>query len=410
MERRVWIIRVCWLITVMICLVGKVSAQGGAKAIRTTDIALVQSEEQVRVSFKLHAGKKATKNDYNLVVVPVIKHGTREQTLPTIVVRGNRSKVSEQRHARAVRQRSYDERPFYTENGQTVEYGATILYEKWMQGAQLIFRGVTVGCCSSTETEIGVVAENLLWAEPVEVVEVVEVAVPVAVESTGDRLAQRFGFICPLSELDQLQEQTPFGRRIDYQMSLNEVKGGYVSSTVNYLVEETRQNALSIFFRQAQSVIDRNFAQNNAALVELISSVRELLEAEDCTVARIVIVGFASPEGSLERNNRLAWERASAIQNFLTANSNLSPDRVDLFNGSVDWGGLRQLVAQSNMESKYQILNIIDDIPVWEHTPGEGRLSRLKRLEGGVPYQYMLQTFFPQLRQAAYIKLYYENR
>ena len=67
------------------------------------------------------------------------------------------------------------------------------------------------------------------------------------------------------------------------------------------------------------------------------------------------------------------------------------------------------MVAKSDMAYRDRILSIIDNVP----ESGYGGLSRqaeLMRLGGGEPYRYMLNNFFPELRNATYIKVYYENK
>ncbi len=97
-------------------------------------------------------------------------------------------------------------------------------------------------------------------------------------------------------------------------------------------------------------------------------------------------------------------ERAVAARDFLTANSGIDHEDISIYNGSVDWGVLRNLVAGSNMADKYKILDIIDNTPVW------ARLGKLIELNDGIPYRYMQENFFQQLRQTGvYIKVYYDS-
>ena len=229
--------------------------------------------------------------------------------------------------------------------------------------------------------------------------------------STGDQLAQKYSFVAPVTDFEKARE-TPYGQLFDYNMPLNMGKGATTSkqSEIENFINETREGSVSIYFLQGRSDIDRNMSNNNAKLVELISSVRTLAASNDSRISRIVIAGFASPEGSLSLNNKLAWDRAVAVKNFLLQNSNINTDVVHIYNGSVDWTGLRELVAQSGMHQKDQIINIINNVPVWDSYSNEGRHSALMRVGGGEPYRYMLREFFPKLRQAAYIKVYYENK
>ena len=170
------------------------------------------------------------------------------------------------------------------------------------------------------------------------------------------------------------------------------------------MIEATREGSISIFFAQGSRTIDRNFGANNTNLVELISAVRALAAAGDVEIRQIVIAGFASPEGSVALNNELSHYRAVAVKEFLAANSDTDPSKIRIYNGGVDWTGLRSLIAQSDIYRQERLIDIIDNTPV------AGRLARLMRESGGGPYRQIERDFFPQLRQAAYIKVYFDNK
>ena len=55
------------------------------------------------------------------------------------------------------------------------------------------------------------------------------------------------------------------------------------------------------------------------------------------------------------------------------------------------------------MEYKEEVLRVLD-IPL-----EQGRKRELMNLEGGKPYRYMLKTFYPELRNACYISLIYDE-
>ena len=47
----------------------------------------------------------------------------------------------------------------------------------------------------------------------------------------------------------------------------------------------------------------------------------------------------------------------------------------------------------------------MDSVPIMK-----GREERLQRLKRGVPYRFLKEHFFPQLRRAGYIKVYYRMK
>lgn len=386
------------------------SAQSDKHSITATDIGLVHADGNVSVVFTLNAGAKSTKSSHNLVITPAIVNGAREMLLPPVVVRGRRAEVTSLRHGLADGGRIDRPEPLFMKPGGSMLYKATVRYESWMRDGQLVLNGVSVGCCSSTETNIGLIAENILRAEPVTEIEIVEVPVATVKATTGDQLANRLPFVAPVEEFEKARK-TPEGT-FDYNMPLNLGKGltAPKQMEVERFISETREGAISIYFRQGRNDIDRNYMKNNKHLVELISAVRALSKSEDTDVVRIVIAGFASPEGAIAVNERLAWNRAVAVKTFLTANSDIDPSLIQIYNGSVDWIGLREMVAKSDMTHKYRIIDIIDTTPIWDQYHNSGRLGELMRVGGGEPYRYMSRNFFPELRQAAYIRIYYENK
>lgn len=177
----------------------------------------------------------------------------------------------------------------------------------------------------------------------------------------------------------------------------------------DHYVNQHRDGSLSIYFRQGAKIFDSSYKNNGATMDKLFATINEIQNSHDSRIVRIILVGFASPEGSTEMNNRLAHERAVTIKNYLISNTPLTASMVDIYNGGIDWGGLRRLVAESDMYDKRQILDIIDNSPVWDARRKTGRHGELMRLQGGEPYRYMMREFFPELRNATYVRVYFEN-
>ena len=133
---------------------------------------------------------------------------------------------------------------------------------------------------------------------------------------------------------------------------------------------------------------------------------RLILDDPNASLKQIVIAGYASPEGSLAFNTALAQKRAESFKNYLQHNLDMPQDDklFELYNGREDWDGLRRLVAASDMEYRQEALDIIDSYTIEQ----EERKTKLKQLAGGKPYAYMLESFYPSLRNAGYLQVYYD--
>ncbi len=346
--------------------------------------------ENVVVTFRAKIDKKAVRRNHSLVFAPVLTDDNFTWSLPAIVVQGRGSRILEDRHIMASGRNVVFNEAVHARNGESVEYFAEVPYQLWMDGARLVMEAVDMGCCSSSELAQRTMAENMLLSpevakDPVAPAVVQPVReVVVAQLSTGEKLQQSYPFILPYSEFEELAP--------------------------GQLFDDDRENAVTIYFSQGLKMIDPKVSGNSQAMSDLMSSIRIIQNSEDSGVKAVVVAGFASPEGPFERNDRLAWDRAVAVKKYIVDHSGLAADAIHVYNGSEDWRGLRMLVEQSDFWWKESVLNIIDTVPVWDPQRKTGREAELMRLHGGDPYKYMYRNWFPLLRNAAYIKVYFENK
>ena len=349
------------LITILALLSITVSeAATNPKAVDIKDIEVVQSNGFVSVFFTINTGRKATKKDYNLVVNPVLQNGHNRLLLPSVVILGKRANINLERHSLNGYNSEYEKDYYNMTNNQSLHYETRFPYEAWMHGSRLVFEGVSVGCCSSKEVLMGTMAENLLVTPQIET--------PAPAYPS---------FVQPVSQ---------------YQEGMFD-----------------RTGSITVHFRQAKIDIDPRLFNNEWSLSQILYSVRQLQESGVHRIARIVIAGFASPEGTIAINYRLGRDRGQVIKDYIVKNTGLNPNMVGTFNGEVDWTGLREFVVNSDMPSRYRVLDIIDNTPVKDSSGTRAiRLGELQRL--GEPYRYMYRTYFPLLRQAAYIKIYYDDK
>lgn len=108
-------------------------------------------------------------------------------------------------------------------------------------------------------------------------------------------------------------------------------------------------------------------------------------------VERIIVEGYASPEGGDEINNRLAEERAKAaaelVQNEL--HSHLDADHITIHSNGADWDGLIEAILGSDINDREEIAEKIKNSTDREQT--------LNTLLGQYPE---IRPLLPQLRRA----------
>lgn len=148
-------------------------------------------------------------------------------------------------------------------------------------------------------------------------------------------------------------------------------------------------------FRPGQSVIDPGFRNNPEELGKLMEIVYKTSKDKDLTLNELSISGYASPEGSAALNESLSYKRAHALMEYIQKMSGISKEKFEVKAFGEDWEGLRELIEESDIARKGDILSIIDN----DETP-DRKEQQLKNL--GAVYREMLNDLFPSLRRVEY--------
>lgn len=346
--------------------------------LQADDVNISRSGDSVHVSFRLKVERLA--KDYILRVTPLLygKDG-QQAVLPPLEYGSRTAQIVEWREKRVKEKRK--SASAYHKAGEAVAYTFVLPYGEWMNGTSLRLDAKSKGCCSEEMLPPVLLAEDVALATPVELFVPVIPEAKLVTETVADKLAQENGFLAPWTG--------SIGSKEDI---------------ARYKDEAT----LIVYFPVGKWAIQPDYENNLSRLDHLLSVLNKIAESDNSRIAKILVVGSASPDGPLDLNNRIAGKRAQALADYITNRTLLSASFFEVSNHSVAWDFLRRLVADSEMPEKQQILDIIDTTPVWDAAKKVGRLSLLMRLNQGRPYNYMKRHFFPKLRNAGYIKVFFE--
>lgn len=370
------------IIAFTLLLAANLSAkQDNDKTLHISGLTLRQDSSRVTVSFRARAEKGAVRRDYTLTVIPTISGGSLKAEFTPIVIRGKRAQTAYERNLKASGERP-DDSVYSISGGGEVDYSATIPYHPWMENSDLVLDGVIEGCCSAERTDLGLIASNLMVPGQIEVVEEILVPRP----SVGDSLAMDNPFIQPINDFILADKSHSF-------------------------IENNRDGSITVFFKQGLSDIFPDYRKNNESLRKLLSAINALQAAEDSEIVYLIIAGYASPEGTRDLNSKLARNRAEKVKRYIIEKTGIDEKVIDIYNGREDWTGLRKMVEGSEMPYREETIRILTEVPVRESASDpQDRLNQLKKLGNGVPYGYMYENFFPELRNATYIRVYYQNK
>lgn len=356
--------------TLILALVALITLSVYAKQIPTaqiTNVAIKERSNKVDISFSVFVPKIGS--DHKLTLTPVIYHDSLSQSLTPIVIMGNKKvavdKRSKQPIVKAVKGKAK----------QSIPYQVAIPYEDWMGEVSLMVNSSVEGCCENEALASLSLVSNKLIHYDIAPVFNIENAEPKLTEL--QKFDNEAVFLYPAMEYDKRYE----------------------------IFEQQRERgALTVSFQQGFSSIDPSYKNNRQTLAQ-INKALDLIESDpNASLKKIVIVGLASPEGSLAKNDILAEKRATSLKYFVGERVKYDPNLFDIINGSEDWDGLKTLVEKSRMPNRWQVLEIIENYSV-----RAGREVELMKLDRGNPYRYMMAHFFPQLRNAGYVQIYYDT-
>jgi hypothetical protein len=120
----------------------------------------------------------------------------------------------------------------------------------------------------------------------------------------------------------------------------------------------------------------------------------------------IVVYAYSSPEGTPQRNNFLARERAKVARQFildhLPNDSVLQPEDIILRPMGENWDGLKkELQDNYHLMNRDRVLKILDaDVNT------ETKKWRFKNLDNGFTWKWIIQHHMPKLRIATWVCVY----
>jgi len=150
----------------------------------------------------------------------------------------------------------------------------------------------------------------------------------------------------------------------------------------------------SILFLIQQSKL-RNSELSSAPVKDLTGKIVESGSNANKKITSIELASFASPDGSISLNEKLAGDREKTTLGFLNKTikgANLTTP-VDAHFTAEDWDGFQQLVNASSMQDKELILRVLA-----MYQDPEKREQEIKNLSA--VYKNLAEEILPQLRRS----------
>ncbi len=165
----------------------------------------------------------------------------------------------------------------------------------------------------------------------------------------------------------------------------------------------TKEGSAFLDFPVNRTEIHPDYRQNSHELATIRETVESVRDDKYADITSISIKGFASPEGSYANNERLAKGRSEALLAYLKEQYDPAGTDTDVQYEPEDWKGLEVRIEHSSMPAKDALLSVIRDTSI---TDPDRREAKLKTINGGEPYHYLLKEIYPALRHSDYTVSY----
>ena len=158
------------------------------------------------------------------------------------------------------------------------------------------------------------------------------------------------------------------------------------------IIKDAQQANIMFLIQQANL---RANELNSAGMKEFKNQISEVDAAENKKISNIEISAYASPDGGVGLNTKLAENREANTENYM--NKELKKLKVDAALDAKytaqDWEGFQELVSKSNVQDKELILRVLS-----MYKDPEQREQEIKNISS--VYKTLADEILPQLRRS----------
>ena len=161
------------------------------------------------------------------------------------------------------------------------------------------------------------------------------------------------------------------------------------------IIQEVQEADIKFLIQQSAL---RNSETNSQSVKDLRAAIKEANSNEKKAINKLEVSGYASPEGGLDLNTKLATDRQKNAQKFLK--NQLKKDKVKSDIASEitaeDWEGFQAAMENSNMQDKDLVLRVLS-----MYSDPEEREAQIKNLSS--VYKTIAEQVLPELRRSRLI-------
>lgn len=161
------------------------------------------------------------------------------------------------------------------------------------------------------------------------------------------------------------------------------------------IIQDTLEADIKFMIQQAEL---RSSETGSQKVKDLQAAIKDANNDEKKAINKLEVSGYASPDGGMELNTKLADNRQANAQKFLQ--KQMKKDKVDAEieanTTAEDWEGFQAAMENSNIQDKQVVLNVLK-----MYSDPEERETQIKNLSN--VYKTIADDILPQLRRSRLI-------
>ena len=151
------------------------------------------------------------------------------------------------------------------------------------------------------------------------------------------------------------------------------------------------------YFDVDVKTLDSAFIRNDHTM----RTIDRMLRDTSLHVTAVEVTGYASFDGSVRHNERLAGSRAQMIKEYLQRTYGLDDSLFVLTNAGEQWNEMEMRIFTMDFEGREEVLFIIETEPNFDR-----RERMIKKLHDGETYRYMRDELKPIMRKLGKVTVY----
>lgn len=165
-----------------------------------------------------------------------------------------------------------------------------------------------------------------------------------------------------------------------------------ITDGFNKVIEERTNAQIKYLINQSQI---RSSELKQEEIKTLTNAIKNIKDDSTRLIKGIEISSYASPDGGMELNEKLAGNRGKSSENYINGQLRKIKAQVSIESNvtAEDWEGFQALVNASNIEDKAVILRVLS-----MYTDPEEREAEIKKLSAA--YKVLADEILPELRRS----------